>query len=140
LIGVGIIGRDHNGNICLAFTACRRFFTDRTSAEALAAWTLADICVRVGYNDVILEGDALEVVQAMNREEFSCGRYGALINDAKILLQQVQHWKVRHVKRAANAAAHRLAKLAFSFSEERLWIKDFPLCVREIVIAESFPH
>ena len=83
MVGVGVIGRDHNGHICLAFTACRRFITDPTSAEALAAWTLADICVRLGFTDKILEGDALEVVQALNREELSWGRYGALINDAK---------------------------------------------------------
>jgi hypothetical protein len=44
----------------------------------------------------------LEVVQALNREDVLCGRYGALINDAKLLLQQVQNWKVGHVKRVAN--------------------------------------
>jgi hypothetical protein len=137
---VGIIGRDHNGHICLAFIACRRFIIDPTSAEALVAWMLANICVKMGYSDVILEGDALEVVQAMNREGFSSGQYGALINDTKTLLQQVQHWTVCHVKRVANVAAHSLAKLAFSFSEERLWTKDFPLCVRDIVIADSFSH
>jgi hypothetical protein len=124
----------------LAFTASKQFLTDPTSAEALAAWMLADICVKMGYNDVILEGDALEVVQALNREDFLCGRYGAFINDARCLLQQVQNWKVCHVKRVANEVAHKLAKLAFSFSEERLWTEDFPRCVRELVIAESFTH
>jgi hypothetical protein len=140
MMGVGIIGRDHNGHICLAFTACRRFLTEPTSAEALAAWKLAEICVRLGFNDVILEGDALEVVQALNREDQSWGRYGALTNEAKRLLRQVQKWKVCHVKRTANEAAHRLAKLAFSFNEERLWTEDYPLCVREIVNADLYSH
>jgi hypothetical protein len=89
---------------------------------------------------VILEGDALEVVQALNSEDALSGRYGTIINDAKLLLQQVQNWKVGHVKRVANTAAHRLAKLAFSFSEERLWTEDFPLCVRETVLVKSFTH
>ena len=73
MIGVGIIGRDHNDHIYLVFTACRRFITDPTSAEAMATWTLADICVKLGFNDAILESDALEVVQALNKEEPSWG-------------------------------------------------------------------
>jgi hypothetical protein len=86
LMGLGIVGRDYNGQICLAVTGCRSFVTDPSTAEALAAWRLADICVRLGFNEVILEGDSLEVVQALNRDEPVWGRYGSLINDAKRLL------------------------------------------------------
>jgi hypothetical protein len=41
-----------------------------------------------------MEGDSLEVVQALSREECTWGRYGTLINDAKLLLQHVQRWEV----------------------------------------------
>jgi ribonuclease HI len=140
MMGLGIVGHDYNGQICLAFTDCRRFITDPTTAEALAAWRMADICVRLGFTEVILEGDSLEVVQALNREEPSWGRYGSLINDAKRLLQQLHNWKVCHVRRKANEATHRLAKFAFSIGEERLWTKDYPLCIRAIVNTESISH
>jgi hypothetical protein len=105
--------------------------------EALAAWKMAEICVFMGLHEVQLEGDSLEVVQALCREECTWGRYGALINDAKLLLQQINRWAVSHVRRTANEAAHNLAKLALSSSEERLWTDDFPLCVQDIVIAEA---
>jgi hypothetical protein len=71
------------------------------------------------------------------RVECTCGRYGTLINDAKFLLQQVHRWKVSHVKCTANEATHIHAKLALSRSEERLWIEDYPFCVRDIVIDEA---
>ena len=34
-----------------------------------------------------LEGDALEVVQALNHQEHSWGRNGPVLNDIKLLLQ-----------------------------------------------------
>jgi hypothetical protein len=140
MMGLGIVGRDHNGQICLAVADCRRFLTDPTSAEALAAWKSATLCVRLGFPDVLLEGDSLEVVQALNREESTWGRYGALINDTKHQLQQLNSWRVCHVKRQANEAAHSLAKFAISVGEERVWTEDFPLCLRNIVNAETVSH
>jgi cell division septum initiation protein DivIVA len=92
-------------------------------------------------NDVkLLKLLTVSVVQALNREDQSWGRYGALTNEAKRLLRHVQKWKVCHVKRTANEAAHRLAKLAFSFNEERLWTEDYPVCPREIVNADLYSH
>jgi ribonuclease HI len=132
-MGIGIIARDHNRNIVAAFVATRLYITDPSSAEALAAWKMAELCVMLGLNNVLLEGDSLEVVQALCKEDSTWGRYGALISDAKLLLQHVQNWTVCHVKREANEVAHKLAKLAFSFSEERLWREDLPMCVRDVV-------
>jgi hypothetical protein len=60
-------------------------------------------------DNVILEGDFMEVVQALSKEECSWGRYGILINDAKLLLLCVQQWSICHVKRQANEVAHRIA-------------------------------
>lgn len=71
MMGLGIIGRVHTGNILMAFTNCRRFLINPTSAEALVAWKMAEIYVRLGFTEVILEDDSLEVVQALNREEYS---------------------------------------------------------------------
>jgi hypothetical protein len=41
---------------------------------------------------------------------------------------------VCHVKRTGNVAANKLAKLALSLGDERLWREDYSLCVRESVI------
>jgi hypothetical protein len=92
--------------------------------------------VKLGFNDVLLEGDSLEVVQALCKEECTWGRNGTLIKDSKLLLQQVHVWKACHVKRSANETTHRLAKLALR-CEERLWREDYPLCVQDVVIADA---
>jgi hypothetical protein len=47
--------------------------------------------------NVHLEGDALEVVQAFNREESWWGSYGAVIQAAKQQLEGIQERKMKHV-------------------------------------------
>ncbi|XP_059429159.1 uncharacterized protein LOC132162969 [Corylus avellana] len=137
-MGIGIIPRDHNGDIVAALVVMRMFITDPTTAEALAAWKLADLCVRMELDNVILEGDSMEVVQALRKEECTWGYYGTLINDAKLLLQCVQEWSVCHVMPKANEASHRLAKINLTLGEERLCTEDFPLYVRNTVLDDVF--
>lgn len=43
------------------------------SAEALTVWYATETCRKLGVKESILEGDAKEVVQAMNR---ACGYFG----------------------------------------------------------------
>jgi hypothetical protein len=135
-MGIGIIARDHNGSIVAVLEASRKFITDPTTAEALAAWKMAELCVRMQLDNVVLEGDSLEVVQALNNKDCSWARYGTLINDAKLMLLCVQQWSIIHVRRQANGVAHRIAKMALSVSddcEERLWTGDFPVYVRNCI-------
>jgi hypothetical protein len=133
-MGVRVVGRDSFGKVCVAFVKSQKFITDPTTVEAMVAWQMAEIYVRMGFFEVILEVDLMEVVQALNQEDCSWGRYGSLINEAKLLLQQVYRWKVSHVTRTANEVAHRLAKFALFLGEERLWCEEYPPCIHDIVI------
>lgn len=61
-----------------------------------------------------------------------------IINDAKMLLDRVHQWRVRHVRREANGAAHCLAKRALSCTEEEIWRGTVPDCIHQIINAEAF--
>jgi hypothetical protein len=61
---------------------------------------------------VILEGDALAVVQALCRPDDDASRYGIIIEDARRILKTFQVGDVRHVRRDGNKVAHNLAKVA----------------------------
>jgi hypothetical protein len=45
-------------------------------------------------------------VHAMRKEEKNWCRYGQLINDARVVLNCLQNWKVNHVRKEANGATH----------------------------------
>jgi ribonuclease HI len=60
-MGMGLVVRDHAGQLIAALCASKDHITDPTSAEALAASKAAELCHRLGLEKVILEGDAVEV-------------------------------------------------------------------------------
>jgi hypothetical protein len=73
----------------------------------------------------MLEGDAMKIVNALRIEKQFWSRYGQLIKDAKLVLKGLRSWNVRHVRREANMAAHRLAKTAIRQSLEKIKIIQF---------------
>jgi hypothetical protein len=60
--------------------------------------------------DIILEGDALQVVNEINLAIPSLSRIGHFTDDIRSELHSLRSFRVVHVKREANYAAHVLAK------------------------------
>lgn len=70
------------------------------------------------YN-VIFEGDALEIVHTLWREDRTWSRYENLINDLKITLHGLQSWLVLYTMKETKKASHLLAKATLQqFAEE----------------------
>ena len=68
MMGVGIVVRDHTGQALVMACATKEFINDPTTAEVVGAWLAVALTKRLGLQNVIMEGDSLEVVQAINRE------------------------------------------------------------------------
>jgi hypothetical protein len=92
-MGIGIIAQDHTGLVLAAVCASRPYVTEPTTAEVVAAWKLADVCSSLGLTKVVLEGDFLEVVTALQTEGPCWSRFGLMINDANILLNSLQEYR-----------------------------------------------
>jgi hypothetical protein len=92
----------------------------------------------MGLQRIQIEGDALEVVGALYKNDETLGRYGQIITDTKRLLDQFQESIVLHVRREANGAAHTLAQLALTLGKDRIWVEDFPPCMLSHEIRDIF--
>jgi hypothetical protein len=129
----GAIIRDHRGLVCAA--KCIRF--DRAYepviGEAMAA---VELCKEIDLHDVILEGDSLQVVQALKERSPSWRVYGHFIDVTKNLLGSCRSWMVQHVRREANQAAHGLATEGLRLTNEQRWINETPECINAIVSSE----
>lgn len=68
----------------------RRYITNPTMVEAYTAWNVVLFGIDLGLHYIILEGDALEVVQAFKKEDQLWQRYGCLIEDSMIILHSLQ--------------------------------------------------
>ncbi len=61
------------------------FLTNPTIVEALAAWEAVRFYLDNGLERVVLEGDALVVVNALSQFTACWSSYGHLIDDTKLL-------------------------------------------------------
>lgn len=59
-----------------------------------------------GYLQVLLEGDALQVVKVMQKEEPDNSVIGGLIENSRVIMQSFNASKTSHVSQQANGAAH----------------------------------
>lgn len=107
-IGMGIIARDHVGRVIAMACGSSQYICNSGMAEAMAAREAIELCNSLGVQNFILEGDASDVVNALNQEGSSMGLQGQIINDAKMLLNSGHQWKIQHIRRIANGAAHQL--------------------------------
>jgi ribonuclease HI len=136
IMGVGVIVRDGEGEVVAALHSSQMGITDPATAEAYAAWKAVQFGRDLGLPKVILEGDALVIVQALQKEDPSWHKYGSLIETSRSLLRSFQSWSVRHTKREANMAAHLLAKEALRTPPETVWMEEYPVFLHEIVLSD----
>jgi hypothetical protein len=68
IVGMGIIARDGSGSVIAASTKVLFLEVDPVVAESLAATHALILCHALGFQQVIFEGDAQQVVNAINSE------------------------------------------------------------------------
>jgi hypothetical protein len=109
------------------------FVVDPTIIEAYGAWLSIKLGKQIGHPCIVIEGDSLEIVQALRREGKCWSIYGPFINDAKSIILEFSQWDVHHVWRNANEAIHKLAKMALVIGQDGMWHDSFPGFIHDIV-------
>jgi hypothetical protein len=125
LVGVGIIARDSCGKVLASVCSVQRYIADPSTAEAWGARQGADFGRVMGYSNVLLEGDALEVVLALQNDE-GASSFGNLVIETKGLLSCFGSGLFQHVGREGNKAAHCLAKYAVVNHLNHMWVESYP--------------
>jgi ribonuclease HI len=136
LMGIGVVVRDYAGGVVATKSVTKDYICDPVVAEALALWTAVELFGQLGFNDVIFEGDCLEVVRGIREEGRNVTRYGSTLEETKEMLKDCRHWEISHARRTANEAAHRVAKMAVSLNVNQLWLTTTPPCIRDVVLAD----
>jgi hypothetical protein len=96
-----------------------------------------ELSLAMGLENCIFEGDALEVIKAINQEEPCKGVISQIVKDIKTLLLQGGSWEMKHTRRGANGAAHLLAKTGLQISEAQIWNNTLPEWMVDIVRNEQ---
>jgi ribonuclease HI len=113
-MGVGVVIRDDRGRVVAAKASFVSGIVNPIVAESMGAWQAVVMCCNLRFPLVVLEGDSLIVVSALNKEEPCWSSFGHIIEDIRAKLQDIPSVRVQHVPRDANKVAHVLAKAAIS--------------------------
>ena len=134
--GVGVVVRDMNG---LVLASCAKRIHQSVKAveiEAMAAATALSFAKDLGFQRLILEGDSLEVIQALLERTETLTPTGLLLEDVRSLSQNFDLLLYSHTKRDGNAVAHSLAKYALRIPDFLAWMEDVPSHIQSIVQAD----
>jgi ribonuclease HI len=135
-VGLGVIIRDHLGRVWASKSQTRRGFLDPTTAETMAALLAIQLCCEMGIQRVQLEGDAKNVITAVNSGEPDGSSRGQITEDIREMLKGVPWWEMNYVSRDQNKVAHKLAALAVADDLNRVWFYTHPDCIRDLLQAD----
>ncbi|XVF18887.1 hypothetical protein REPUB_Repub11eG0062100 [Reevesia pubescens] len=94
--------------------------------EAIAAVKALIFAAEIGCRDVVLEGDALQIVNLLNHNEADTSFIGNLIFEGRTRKRKLGNHSATHSRREANLVAHLLAKSALISKNDLFWIDDVP--------------
>lgn len=105
-ICIGIVIRDWDGKVLES--ACEQSCEQRFClaqpeiAECTALWRAVDLCMQMGFTKVVLEGDSLTIIRAVQNAEFNMSQYDQVVEDVKELLKYNQECSVNLVRRGCS--------------------------------------
>ncbi|XVF82801.1 hypothetical protein PTKIN_Ptkin16aG0079000 [Pterospermum kingtungense] len=134
--GAGVVIRDWRGHIIGAMHATTNGISTAELAEAKAATIALNFAKDLGLSNIILEGDASNIITAINSSQLDLSPIGNLIEEVRAICKDFRACQTRHVKREANMAAHTLAKEALIVRTPVFWVEECPECIRTIVETE----
>ena len=136
-IGLGYIARSSNGCFLAARSRTRMARVEPAGAEALAATHAVAFAREMGFGQIIFEGDALKIVNDVNSEGPCTSMHGHFVKGIQAEMQAFEKVYFNYVRRDANNAAHRLAKLATAYVMDETWLEFVPPIVRDIARGEE---
>jgi ribonuclease HI len=137
-MGSGVVVRDHLGRVVAARSVTRQGDFEPAAAEAMAAFLAMQTAHEMGIQTVWFEGDAKEITNAVNSRTTDWSPIGHLVDDLRLELSKFPTWKMTHVRRENNQAAHMLARRATSEVMDHRWTHCFPDCINETIVAELY--
>ena len=94
---------------------------DPLLAKAMSCREVLSWIKELNLTKVIVESDALMLVQAFEHSTSHLSYFGSILCDCQILAKDLSEFHLVHVNRSVNVAAYTLARAAFSESDRGSW-------------------
>lgn len=109
-------------------------------AEAYSAELAVKLGLTKGFRDIILEGDSLNVINALRFKHFNPSwRIKNSISRIKEDLSNFNSVEFEYIRKTANEVAHNLAALAATTYSSNVWLSSPPLSIMHLIEQEKNP-
>lgn len=130
-MGIEMVLRDANGTFVAARTLVLPGMVPADVGEAMGFVEALSWVKGMKLENVIVEGDARLVVDAIDSSERNCSSFGDYIELCKSILRSCPSYSISCVRRCANSIAHALARESRSFESPFCWV-DLPSFVARL--------
>ena len=133
--GIGVVIRDCLGSFIAASSKVLQTAFSAETTEALALQEGVLFASVLGISHVLVESDALSVIQGI----FGCdtsSEQGHIIQNIKDVSSSFTWCSFQHLKRSGNRATHDLARAASSSGVSRIWKDMCPSFVRHVILED----
>ncbi|KAL7002593.1 tetrahydrofolate synthase [Sarracenia purpurea var. burkii] len=134
--GIGVVIRDEYGLVLASYVEQRACLANAENTEALGACRALEVVHSLGLKKVQLEGDALNIIKAINSLELDMSYIGEIIESTKALAKKVITFSCTHTKRQENAVAHALSRIAIENAGTHMWLNYIDPSIDHLVSAE----
>ncbi|KAL4368823.1 hypothetical protein GQ457_05G010890 [Hibiscus cannabinus] len=134
---IGVIARDHHGLMLEGFARKLDGAHSAETAEACAFEAGFLMAVSKGWERVIIEGDALAMVNRLCTERPDYSVTGSFLTETKVRLKGHPDFAVQHVAREANTVAHVLAHHSLDSSTDYYFDDVLPDFISNHVINDA---
>ena len=125
-VGLGVVCRDHQGQLVASGVRRVEARWEASLAEAMGARYALELAGRSGFAHVALEGDSLEVINAVKTRGSGLSPSFRIFSDIITLASSLESFFISHIKRAGNVVAHLLARWDCPSGNEIVWMDYFP--------------
>ena len=92
-VGIGIVVRDWSGKVIAARSITKLGCFEPITGEAIASHYAVYFSMDLGVHNLILEGDAIKLVQVVNSNAPNLSRFGHVVDDIRQVLSSLPKWK-----------------------------------------------
>lgn len=130
--GFGVVFRNHEGTLLAAATCCVRSNIGVEEAEIKAALFALEVAHRMEYDNIILEGDAQQVINTINRKDTGLAPIFSLYDLVYAISDNFVNFECSHVRRCGNTLAHMVERWDTGIAHEKICMDPFPASLRAL--------
>lgn len=135
-VGIGVVARNAHGNVLLSAAKTVWPFISMERAELEAFKIAIDFVKDNSWSNVIIEGYAQNVVNALCGKIKRGGHTHILVSNISFVVSKLIGISFSFCFREANNVAHRLAKRALTSVCSSVWVDGGPLWISNLVLSD----